>query len=354
MRDTDCIPPETRLPSPRVNAATRPSPDRVLQLAWGYAPTLIIEAAVQNRLFDVLVDGPLGVDEIARRSGASVRGVRAITDALVGLQLLSRMGSSYALTLESDTYLVSRRPASLAPFFKNMGREFLPAWTELPKIVRSGQPASAVNRQDHGAEFFSEFVESLFPLCYAAARALGEHLGVPSATEAVSVLDLGAGSGVWGIGLAQLSSHVQITAVDWPRVLDVTRRMASRSGVRNRLKGVAGDLLVADFGVDHHIATIGHVLHSEGVDRSRELLRRAFAALAPGGTVAIMDFLVNDERTGPAPSLIFAVNMLVHSEHGDAFTFAEIRAWLEEAGFVNARLLEVPAPSPLVLATKPS
>jgi hypothetical protein len=45
--------------------------------------------------------------------------------------------------------------------------------------------------------------------------------------------------------------------------------------------------------------------------------------------------------------------MLVHSEQGDAFTFAEIRAWLEEAGFVNARLLEVPAPSPLVLATKP-
>ena len=81
---------------------------------------------------------------------------------------------------------------------------------------------------------------------------------------------------------------------------------------------------------------------------------RVFQALAPGGTVAIMEFLVNDERTGPAPSLIFAVNMLVHSEHGDAFTFPEIRAWLEEAGFVEARLLEVPAPSPLVLATKPA
>jgi hypothetical protein len=29
-----------------------------------------------------------------------------------------------------------------------------------------------------------------------------------------------------------------------------------------------------------------HILHSEGIERSRELLRRTFAALAPGGTVA--------------------------------------------------------------------
>jgi SAM-dependent methyltransferase len=279
--------------------------------------------------------------------------VRAVADALVGLGLLARVGGRYALTAESETYLVSQRPASLAPFFKHMGRQLLPAWLELPRIMRTGQPSSSVNRQDQGAEFFSEFVESLFPLSYAAARALGEHLGLPSATAPVQVLDLGAGSGVWGIALAQMSAQVQVTAVDWPRVLDVTRRMAAKSGVRDRVRGVGGDLLMVEFGVGHRIATIGHILHSEGVDRSRELLRRTFHALEPGGTVAVMEFLVNEERTGPAPSLMFAVNMLVHSECGDAFTFTEIRAWMEEAGFVDVRLLEVPGPSPLVLGTRP-
>lgn len=347
-----CIRARSWFPSPAMQPP--PTPDRVLQMAWGYAPTLIIEAAVQNRLFDVLVDGPLGVDELARRTGAAVRGVRAVADALVGLGLLVRVTGGYSLTPESETFLVSQRPASLAPFFKHMSRQLLPAWLELPRIMRTGLPAAAVNQQDHGAEFFSEFVESLFPLSHAAARALGEHLQIPSATAPLSVLDLGAGSGVWGIALAQLSAQVQVTAVDWPRVLDVTRRMAARSGVRDRVRGVGGDLLMVEFGEGHHIATIGHILHSEGVDRSRDLLKRTFHALEPGGTVAIMEFLVNEERTGPAPSLTFAVNMLVHSEHGDAFTFTEIRAWLEEAGFVEARLLEVPGPSPLVLATRPA
>jgi hypothetical protein len=46
--------------------------------------------------------------------------------------------------------------------------------------------------------------------------------------------------------------------------------------------------------------------------------------------------------------------MLVNTKAGDTFTFPEISAWLREAGFVNPRLLEVPAVSPLILATKPA
>ena len=48
------------------------------------------------------------------------------------------------------------------------------------------------------------------------------------AQQPVRVLDLAAGSGVWGIGLAQRSPQVQVTAVDWPGVLDVTRKLVAR------------------------------------------------------------------------------------------------------------------------------
>jgi hypothetical protein len=43
----------------------------------------------------------------------------------------------------------------------------------------------------------------------------------------------------------------------------------------------------------------------------------------------------------------------VNTEQGDTYTFAEMSAWLKESGFVNARRLDVPGPSPLVLADKP-
>jgi hypothetical protein len=94
-------------------------------------------------------------------------------------------------------------------------------------------------------------------------------------------------------------------------------------------------------------------LHSEGPGRSRQLIRKVFKALAPGGTIAIAEFVPNDERTGPPGPLIFAINMLVNTTVGDTFTFAEMSQWLREAGFKNPRQLNAGGPSPLILATKP-
>ena len=169
----------------------------------------------------------------------------------------------------------------------------------------------------------------------------------------MSVLDIGAGSGVWGIALAKQSPRVRIHAVDWPEVLKVTRRVAAKHGVAKRLTTASGDFFEADFGKGHRVATIGHILHSEGRERSRRLLKKVFDALAPGGTVAIQEFMVDEDRSGPPNSLFFAVNMLVNTEAGDAFTFGEMSQWLRQAGFKNRRLLGVPSVSPLILADKP-
>src|SRR5205823_1827698 len=78
-----------------------------------------------------------------------------------------------------------------------------------------------------------------------------------------------------------------------------------------------GDLLEADFGSGYDIATLGHILHSEGEERSRQLLKKTFRALKSGGTIAIAEWLVNDERTQPLPPLMFAVQMLVNTEKGE-------------------------------------
>ena len=146
---------------------------------------------------------------------------------------------------------------------------------------------------------------------------------------------------------------MQVTAVDWSGMVPTTKRITQKFDVGDRFKFSEGDLLEADFGNGYDITTLGHILHSEGEERSRKLLKKTAPALKSGGTIAIGEWLVNDERTEPLNGLMFAVNMLVNTERGDTFSFNEIRRWLEEAGFKNARTLETPGPSPLLLATKP-
>jgi ubiquinone/menaquinone biosynthesis C-methylase UbiE len=210
-----------------------------------------------------------------------------------------------------------------------------------------------VNQETEGTEFFSQLVENIIPMSYPPAQTLGDHLKVSKDKNEIRVLDLAAGSGIWGIALAEKSPRVYVTAIDWAGMIPTTKRITQKFGVSDRFNYIEGDILEADFGGGYDIATLGHILHSEGEQRSRQLLKKTFSALKPGGTIAVAEWLVNDKRTEPTHSLMFAVQMLVNTDEGETFSFNEIKSWLEDAGFRKVRKLEAPGPSPLILATRP-
>jgi Dimerisation domain len=70
----------------------RVTPERLMQFGFAYAPPLIIGAAVANKVFDTVASGAKNVEEVSRQTGTSVRGLRAIMNALVGLELLKKSG----------------------------------------------------------------------------------------------------------------------------------------------------------------------------------------------------------------------------------------------------------------------
>jgi ubiquinone/menaquinone biosynthesis C-methylase UbiE len=335
-------------------ATTPVTPERIMQFAWGYVPPLLLEAAIRHRIFDLLDGGPKTLSEIQKETGASERGLSAVMNALVGLNFLAKDKQGYfSLTPESATFLVSTKPSFQGGMLRHGSEQLIPKWLHLNEIVMTGAPAAAVNKEESGGDFFQQFVNDIFPLSYPAAQVLSRHYNANGAAPAVRVLDLAAGSGVWGIALAQGSEKVSVTAVDWPEVIPVTRKTVARFGLADRFSFVEGDLLRADFGSGHNLATLGHILHSEGSERSHALLKKTFQALAPGGTISIAEFLVNADRTGPLNALFFAVNMLVNTDSGDTYSFEEISSWLKAAGFTDPRTLDAPGPSPLILATKP-
>jgi ubiquinone/menaquinone biosynthesis C-methylase UbiE len=250
-------------------------------------------------------------------------------------------------------FLVSTKPAFLGGMIDHLASGLLDNFRHLPEIIRTGKPAQAVNTQNQGAEFFSKLVSCLFNLNYAPARALADELAKQLPAGKINILDLAAGSGVWGIGLAQRFPGSQITAVDWPTVLPVTRKFAQQNKLADQLRTIEGDIHDVDFGKGYNVATLGHILHSEGEKRSRHLLKKVYDALVPGGIIAIAEFVPNEDRTAPPYPLLFAVNMLVHTEDGDTYTFRQMTEWLTEIGFRQARQVEVPAPSPILIAVKP-
>jgi methyltransferase family protein len=172
------------------------TPERLMQFTFGFAPPLVIEAGLRHGVFELLNSGAKTVDQVCAETHTSERGMRALLNALVGLELLIKdLRGGYALTDESATFLLRGKPSFHGAFFLLTSEAMLPGWRNLYEIVRTGRPAQQINLERDGVPFFLQFVEDIFPIHYPAAQRLAEVLGVSQATEPLSVLDLAAG--VW-------------------------------------------------------------------------------------------------------------------------------------------------------------
>ncbi len=126
------------------------TPQRLFELAWGFVPTLMLQAAIENRVFDALDGGPKTLDQLAAATGASKRGLRALANALVGFGILHRRKDRFALAPDTAAFMVSTKPGFLGGIVQHLAGQLLDNFRHLPEIVRTGKPAHCCQPAEEG------------------------------------------------------------------------------------------------------------------------------------------------------------------------------------------------------------
>jgi ubiquinone/menaquinone biosynthesis C-methylase UbiE len=324
---------------------------RLLHLQFSFAPAKILSSALRLKLFSHIAAGHHTAKAIARAAHTDERGTRMELDALVALDLLSKRDGTYRLTPLASRYLVRESP----DYFGSMLEQdaLWNAWTPLASVLRTGRPYHRVEQRKKAESFFPALVRSLHIMNRGPAHRVAELLGAGKTRHGLRVLDVACGSGVWGIAVAEADSTARVVAHDFPGVLATTRQYVRRHGVTKQFEFLPGDLRAVDFGQrNFDVALLGNIVHSEGERSSRELLKRLHQALKPGGCVVIIDMIPNDQRTGPAFPIFFALNMLVNTTQGDTYTLSEYKQWFAAAGFRQVRSVEIGSHSPVIIAMR--
>ena len=138
---------------------------------------------------------------------------------------------------------------------------------------------------------------------------------------------------------------------DWDNVLDIARENVAKNGLSDRSSFLPGSFFDVDLGEGYDIVLLPNFLHHFDYATNIGLLKKAHAALAAHGQVAIIEFVPNEDRASPPDGAAFAMRMLGTTPNGDAYTLAEIDGMLRAAGFAPSEAQSLaPAHQQLILA----
>lgn len=338
---------------PHPEHAEGPSPALVFDMLFAYQRSAALRAAIEIDLFRAIGEGAGDAASIAKACASSERGVRILCDFLVVNGLLVKKDGRYALSDTAALFLDSRSPASVARTAGFLGHPVVQEpFNHLARIVRSGStvlPGQGSVEPENPA--WVEFAHSMAPMMGPMAAPLGG-LVLRGLDGPISVLDIAAGHGLFGIELARQHREARVLAVDWAAVLEVARANAAKAGVADRWEGRAGSAFDVDFGGPHDVALLTNFLHHFDVATCVELLKKVRGALRPGGKVAALEFVPNEDRVSPPMPASFALTMLATTPSGDAYTLRELGDMYRAAGFTAVEGHGVPTgPHTVVVGT---
>jgi predicted O-methyltransferase YrrM len=208
---------------------------------------------------------------------------------------------------------------------------------------------AAIN--DRGDGWLAPFIAAMH---YRAAQQAPAVASILQLDGVRRVLDVGGGSGAFAMAFAEAQPGLEAVVFDLPNVVPITRRYVAAAGLTARVTTATGNYLTDGLPGGFDLVFLSAVVHSNAPDENAALLRKCAAALNAGGRVAIMDFVMNDDRTAPAPGALFALNMLVATDRGDTFTEGEMRGWLAAAGLGQGPRLDTPFGSGIVVGRRPA
>ena len=330
----------------------RVTPQKIMDDLWAARNAMVIVSGVDLEVFTHIGNSKNTLEQLVDATKADKRGLEMLLNALVGIGYLNKSGTQYGLEPVSAAFLIKNKEPYLGAFAEEtkLGWD---TWRNLTEAVTTGKPLVAVDAESHAREFFPKLVSSIFPVSFQAARVVAQSLNEQQRNSIKSILDVAAGSGAWSLAFAQTLPDAVVTAIDYEEVIPITRQFAERFGAANRYEFVKGNLREIDFGKGRYdLVILGQIIHSEGAEWGKKLIEKSSAALKEGGILLIADIVPNDDRTGPALPLVFALNMLIHTEQGDVFTMKQYTGWLQQTGFKKIWTVEAPGPSPVILATK--
>lgn len=329
---------------------------KIVYMVQGIVDSMAMKAACRLDIFSKLKSGENTVEKLAKSCNATERGLEILLNYFVASDLLTKNDNIYGTTLAVDSLLLKDSPISFlayADFFQS--DKLLGNLSKLEDTIRNGFSASSIiSDYDIWAQY-AEFTPGIMAKDVFETLKIAKLNGIE---EPIKVIDIAAGSGLYGCEILKSCPNAKVYALDNEKVLEVAGKFVEKngSGLRERwipLPGSAFDLECMKEFAEYDYCVVGNFFMHFTVEVCVKLFKNIHSILKTGGKFIIIDTITHSDRVSPVYPARWSINMLASTPSGSAHSFEEYRQALKESGFHSfIEVDNLPSQEQLISCTK--
>lgn len=335
-------------------------PSKIMQIGMAFWASKTLLTGVNMGLFTLLANGELSVNDIKSKLGLHERGLYDFLDSLVALKFLERIGlketALYSNTEETNQFLDKEKQTYCGGILELANNRLYPNWNYLEDGLKTGLSYDQLNPG----------VKPLFEDVYSSPERLSEFLSAMGGLQMGNFItlsnefdfsnystlcDIGGAGGYLSMQIVMNNHHMKCVSFDLPVVTTITTENITKMGLDDKITTQSGDFFKEDF-PEVDVITMGNILHDWGTEDKKMLMQKAYNALPEGGSLIVIENIIDDNRSENAFGLMMSLNMLVETSKGYDFSAADFKIWADEIGFKEIYSMPLTGPSSAVIAKK--
>ena len=310
---------------------------RLNELAFSFKKTGAMVLALELELFTLIDEGQRTVADIAARLDLDDEMVERLVTVCKAMDLIREVDGELHNFSDVSRYLVKNKPTYFGQYliyqpiseydsFKNLAQHYVRPAGPPPE---KGTYEVMMEDADRARVFTEAGYNASLPLAHKLAKAF-------DFSRFNHWLDVAGGSGCYAIAACERNPGLKVTILDFPNVTAVSRDFIAKHDLTDRIRTTNGNFFDVPFPEDCDLISYITPLQSYAPDQVIEVLKKAHAALLPGGTCLVLDYMLDDDKTGPLdPAFLNLAGVQKGHYTGRVQSGLEYRGFFETAGFID-------------------
>ena len=319
---------------------------KLKEMINGYKLTYLIMSANNIGLLNILDDKGKTLTQIAMELNLEEDRIEPILNGLTFHKIISKNNNSYYLEEYNEVLNKDSEYNQLG--YIQFAETIIKRYENLENAIKNKETAT-----NSFKELTEKDAESFMQGMNANAINPSKFIAENYDFDNHKILDVAAGAGTYSITVAKKYENVTAKMIDLPEMVKIQNKRIYQEGLEDRLTSEIYDYNINFPTGNYDDVFLFAVVHQEPEEHIRKLLDNIYTVLKPNGRLFLTSFFLNEDKISPEYSVQFAIEMLINTEKGKAYTHNEIQSLIKKSQFKKIeRVDEIPGPATLYIAKK--